>query len=671
MKEFQSNLNINFGWLAASFMVLLFAFYMRIGFHEFMTVTHYLNIFSVAVLIFVLPEFLSSFSFLSSRSPSQVSWSPSQVSRSTDQVSWTQTAEFYTILTILMLSGIGLLMPFLPFFGLFIYGIWVGAALLIIWSIWNIRNSFNVVPLLLAAILGFILVLDLFHSEGVTPLFYERIVLGTGFIDTLNHAAISNIFSQHLASSTGVDGIVHYSYHWGSHALFGGLKNLVGVDSIAFYNVVYPAIFLILLFKVLFNFIARIGTYYENFPLNGTMILVVMLIVFSVELFVTRVFTWMESTTVANIFMILYLNLLFVYSKRDQEVKATFFMFTFLILMLISIVKISHGFVLTAAIGYLALRFHANWKMFLSLTISGLALLWIVLNYVLFFDQVADVSRNLSGNLLIYYIFKRMEVFWSNSGMSWSYFAGILVSVLGLLRLGYLTSFKSLKNAFLERKMIPFELLILMNILGLAGAVIVSEHGLDVFFFLSLQLLLSTLFVIYLVVQKVHKYELKSWYVTILSFVIFAMALVSRPEMIDHMVRKGSYLRDLQEMSSGRQHLHALMGDLMLQSRRLDAKKTAIYIPQSEHWYYASQSNMISAPFIAPSLSGFVLIGGISEQIWFSEISRYGYNVYRNRREVLIYDVNEAMNQAKLHEFESLLVYRVEDGALKSTLIDL
>ena len=124
-------------------------------------------------------------------------------------------------------------------------------------------------------------------------------------------------------------------------------------------------------------------------------------------------------------------------------------------------------------------------------------------------------------------------------------------------------------------------------------------------------------------------------------------------------------------MSSGKQHLHALMIDLMQQSRRLDAKKTAIYIPQSEHWYFASQSNMIGASFIVPSLSGFVLIGGISEQLWFSQISRYGYNVYRNRRKALIYDVNEAMNQAKLYEFESLLVYRVENGSLLSTLIDL
>ena len=77
---------------------------------------------------------------------------------------------------------------------------------------------------------------------------------------------------------------------------------------------------------------------------------------------------------------------------------------------------------------------------------------------------------------------------------------------------------------------------------------------------------------IYLIVQKVQKYELKSWYVTVLSFAIFIMALVSRPEMIDHMVRKGGYKRDFQEMSSGKQHLHALMIDLMQQYEMVKRK---------------------------------------------------------------------------------------------------
>lgn len=647
----KSRLNSNLGWVLASFSVLFFVFFIRTGFHPFISVSSYLNIFSLAIIVLILPDYI--------------------VRRGNHTERWFTTPEFYTVVLIIGLTFLGLLVSFIPFLSYVIYILWLIGLFLLVWTIIQIRSEFRLVSLILPIFIGFVFILDVYHSEALSPLFYESIVLGSAFFDVLNHAAISSIISEHLASSTGVDGIVHYSYHWGSHAIFGGLKNIVGVDSITFYNVAYPTIFLMLLFKTMVSFTLRVSHQLSSDKVSETAIMVIMVILFSISLFVTRAFSWMESTTMANIFMMLYLGTLLVYLKSNNRVNPAFLIFSFIVLLALSTIKISHGFVLIAGILYLVMRTQKDFKLYASLIVLGSVTIWFVLNYVLLFDQIADDARDLSGTVLIHYFVKRMQVFWTNSGMTWTYFAGILMSIIALSRMGYFKNVESLKSALTEHKVLEFEFLVVLNLVGLAGAIYVSEHGLDVFFFMSVQILISTIYLMQLFAKKLSNLSLHPGITVVLILLILSMSLISRPEMVDHLFQRGNYQRQMQILNADRQTVHDLLVDLTNSENQWNPKSVAIYIPQSEHWYYGSQSNMIGAPFIVPSISGLVTIGGISEHIWYSENSRYGYNVYRLKRDSLIYELDDAISSARNYGFETLLVYRQENGRLAREIVQL
>jgi len=645
------HLNHTLGWLLASLLILIFVYVMRLGLHPFISSSSYFYIWSLATVLFLLPDFL--------------------VYKFCKVEKWYNSSEYFTIVVLIGLSLLGLFGSKFTVIDYFIYPIVMSAILLVTWALYRIWGEVQYMSILLPAFMGFVFVLDIYQSEGLSPFFYEKIVMGTGFIDTLNHAAITNIFSNHLASSTGVDGILHYSYHWGSHAIFGGLKNLLGIDSISFYNVGYPSIFVVLLFKSMLGLVLRLNKYLLSNKLETNVVLVFMIFLFSTNLLTTRVFFWLESTTMANIMIMLYLGILLMYLRDKKDVGTHFLLFSFLVFLIISTIKISHGFVIISGMGYLILRTQRDIKLLATMFVLGLIISLFVFNYVLLIDKVVDTGRNLNGNMLILYISNRMIVFWSNSGMTWTYFAGILVAILALSRNGYFSSLSSLRSAIYNRSILGFELLIVLNIIGLIGAVYVSDHGLDVFFFMSIQLLLSSIYVIQLFAVKWTSMEIHPKISNFLIGVVMIMVLVSKPENVSHLANKGIYSRQMESLKTEREILNDLLIDLKVIQNKLDPDAVAIYIPQSEHWYYNSQTNMISAPFIVPSISGFVLIGGISEQIWYSDFSRYGYNVYRFGRDGIIYDTDEAIDRAREYGFSKLLVYSKDNNRLSREIISL
>ncbi|MGE3316765.1 MAG: hypothetical protein AB7O26_16730, partial [Planctomycetaceae bacterium] len=86
------------------------------------------------------------------------------------------------------------------------------------------------------------------------PLFMERLASGAGHIDTLFHAAVSNMIRTQGVPSTGLDGAPFLHYHFGSHGLIAFLCNLIGVSVIDFYNVGYAIVFVPFLLQCLVAF---------------------------------------------------------------------------------------------------------------------------------------------------------------------------------------------------------------------------------------------------------------------------------------------------------------------------------------------------------------------------------------------------------------------------------
>ena len=83
----------------------------------------------------------------------------------------------------------------------------------------------------------------IYGSGYLSPLFSELLVLrGSAHQDTLFHAAVSEMWIQLHTPTTGVEGVVHLTYHWGSHWIYGGLANLTGLSAIDGYQLLPPAL---------------------------------------------------------------------------------------------------------------------------------------------------------------------------------------------------------------------------------------------------------------------------------------------------------------------------------------------------------------------------------------------------------------------------------------------
>lgn len=186
-----------------------------------LNVYNYLSIFSLAATIFILPDFV-------------VYYFPGKNR-------WFETGEFYTIVLIIFLGITGLVMgPYAEFVNYILLPAGIGLAF---WEFFRFLKLNNKMLNLLsgATFMGFMVLL--FYSQWFhTPVYPEVIILGQGF-DQLFHSSISNMFSTVGYATTGLDGVPYFNYHWGSHILFAGFKNFTGVNTIMFYNIVYPAIF--------------------------------------------------------------------------------------------------------------------------------------------------------------------------------------------------------------------------------------------------------------------------------------------------------------------------------------------------------------------------------------------------------------------------------------------
>jgi uncharacterized protein (TIGR02145 family) len=638
-----SRISLNLGWVLSSWLILFVAYFMRIGLHPFVDTTVYVTLGSIATVFLLLPEWLAS--------------------RERTTSNWTHTSEFYSLIVIVSVCGLGLLAGNGTIGDWIARGLWALAAGLTVWAVYRAGLSLRVLTLLASATLGALFALDLYHTEGVTPHFYERMILGSAFIDTLGHAAISKMFATHWVSSVGLDGLVTFKYHWGSHALLGGIINLASTDAIAGYILAFPAIFLVFLFKSTVDFVSRIGEYYGQ-RVSALGVVMVLFMILLVQLFVTRPYLWMESTTVANVFMFLFLGIILTYAKQHKALDYGIVVFSVVMLVALSVLKISHGFVLVCGLGYATLRAYPSIRTLGILVLGGLVVFLVVLGYVLLIAETMTTGLDLSLNALIYYVGQRFKVFWSYTGLPWAYISGVMIAIAVWMLRGYLSSVGAFFNAVREKSTIELEALVVVNLSGFAGALYVSEHSLDVFFFLSVQLILSLCYVMYLVVRPLTGVPVTRWVVLAGVQLVLGVGASTKTNLMDLPVRKKEYISAMDARTTAQTNVLELMADLKRLPSEFDPKETAVYIAKDQDWYYGSQLNMLGAPFIVPSMSGFVSVGGISEVVWYSSTIRYGYDEYRLLRDGLIYETSEAMAAALEYGFQQLVVYRVEDQKL-------
>src|SRR5437868_5082492 len=97
--------------------------------------------------------------------------------------------------------------------------------------------------LITVLLFGFFSAAYLWGTVDRDPLFKEQLIMGLTPLDTLFHSALSRMLQVHGVSSTGLDGLPYLSYHFGSHWLFAGWANLLGITTLEFYECGFPIVF--------------------------------------------------------------------------------------------------------------------------------------------------------------------------------------------------------------------------------------------------------------------------------------------------------------------------------------------------------------------------------------------------------------------------------------------
>jgi hypothetical protein len=111
-----------------------------------------------------------------------------------------------------------------------------------------------VISVLILAVMGVWVASVVWGSGYLTPLFVEQLIAGKGQLDTIFHTGLSNMILTYGVPSTGIDGLTRISYHFGSHYLFAQLPFLLGVGVPEVYNLVYPVVFVPLMFNTFISF---------------------------------------------------------------------------------------------------------------------------------------------------------------------------------------------------------------------------------------------------------------------------------------------------------------------------------------------------------------------------------------------------------------------------------
>jgi hypothetical protein len=628
--------------LTGTLLVLLFTWWSRTGLMPLLTFYNYMSIFSLAAIIFILPDFIAYYSPGKNR--------------------WFETEEFYTMVLLLVLGMLGLIAgQYAEWFNYLLLPVGIGLAFGELISFLKLNKALKL--LAGTAFMGFIILL--FYSRGFhSPVFPEIIILGQGG-DQLFHSSISNMFLTTGWPTTGLDGSPFFQYHWGSHILFAGLKNLIGINTILFYNVVYPAIFIPLFFKSFFSFLHRLFIFKHEESVPVLFVTALLAIIYSFGFGNMTGIQAMplvtESLAVSIVFTFLYGSVLLAYvseKSKNQLISNQFILFSTAIILIIASTKISTGFVLAAGLLYLALRTTLKTSVLIKIFISGLII--AILTYLVVFPE-ARAARNVP-------FMGKVANFWASSNSFITYFLGVLLLILVVMKHQQLKSWNDYKKIFDSKKYLDLEVLFIFNLVGAVGALYVSANMQDVYVFFAVQLYISLVFITYYLQNKYYNFKATNKVKTLFLLIVLTMSIISRLDILKSAVQVIHTKRELTSLTKQQEVLKEYINELFKLDAEGNKKGKCIYIPHSEKWYYKSQYWDLGSAMITPAVSGIALIGGISDSLLSLEYNYYSLVSYQKNVHPPIEDITVAKKTALRRGFKELIQYKAVNGKLEKEI---
>lgn len=462
------------------------------------------------------------------------------------------------------------------------------------------------------------------YGKGYHKWFFtESAAIGGGIIDTYFHAAIAESIHQMGVVSTSIDGTPYFQYHWFSHWLLGGLSQGIGINSFAFYNLFYPALFVPLGLKMFycsyrqFSKLGLLGHRENPIAFAVSLILFYSLPIIpsvNIQPFIG------ESQCIAWIFVTGHIALLIntLQVKKTNNKQTTLIILTsFAFGLLISFTKISTGFVW---LGALSILFVARvpkrmwiWSIPLFLTIPLL-----ILKYILILD------RNVASTSLI----ERVNNLFGKSDQFFFLFWVPILLVISRHVIKWprwKLSISSLQNSR-DTNLLSLILLIGVWVLGWVGAIAASSWRPDVMYFVLPGLLLSLPIWTELIDKLIRSYTPR---VQIISATIVISAIVfSTPRIFGGLVlaqQEYTAVTNIEENSLQRIAFIKLLNQI----RSKNDKNILIAISSEESWFWDAQPHKLATSFLIPAISGVPMVAGVPKDILNSDYQYYSVADYK------------------------------------------
>ena len=594
-------LKINLITLFFSLAFSLFYYYFQLKFSAYAVLsTEIIKAFSLSVIVFFLPDIVSQYFKI-------------------------RTCGMCTPFLIIILAAFGLFIK-IPFVLLIIFA--TSIILFILYhnrrnltaNRYRIGKTLSLILILIAAVM--FLIPTFFSVAYHSSLFLERIVSGEVHIDTLFHTSISHIFLKHHVISTGLHGTPYLHYHYGTHVIFAGLSNLVGVKPIVFYNIFYPIIFVPLIIKSFFvlsqKVIERHNAHLSTI-LHAVTIFAALFWLLPEELVKLRAHPYVSESfcvaiTFSFFFLSDYINITEVVKNNKKLslflIISSVFMFTVVLFL-----KVSVGYIFLAIIFYLFFRIYSlkHYAVYFFLIAAGGILLW----YFLQFIHSSGEPNNLTLKTLLF-----VQI--NNSTL-----IGIFVILFVIKEDLFNNFFGKIKKFIHNRQYLNVELFIVAVIASLLPIFIISTLRYpDRFYFRLYPFFLGIATVIPLISVYITKFFKKnkiSQNTVTIAWLIFALFL---------------FAYNLESSYNGYKRIpkakiihnsEATKYNKLLQTLNNTSYKdgTVFYVPSSNkvYWDEWATTYPLSVHFIIPSYTGMPQLFSIPYK---SDLMGYSFAKYRN-----------------------------------------
>ena len=628
---------INLVCLVSSVFITLILYLAQRGQISFVKTEDYFTALSMAALLISLPDLLAN-SFFKSKA-------------------WFTNSAAITILLVVVLAFCGILKTFdIDPFYYFRYAIWGGGIFLFLFEIFRLKHVEGKYFVFVGVVVITGIVIREYSQSYHSLNFEKKILEGIAHVDILFHMAISNMFSSGEWSTTGLHGTAYMNYHWFSHTIFAGIKNLTGSNVHVVYNLVYPTVFIPLFFKVQY----RAAVDFCRWKGLGQ-IRPLAYYTFSALLYWLVNLNFLkhlqplssESFCVSLILGYSFFSCLMKYGAASSKKRNWFYIFSAVLILIILFTKISTGFILLS--GLILVGALRDFNLSNVLLIFVLLVLILIPSYFFLFP----LDRTTVSVSLV----ERVYGFMLGTHGGLVFLPG---AVLFFQFLSYKPKKESWMNFLWGSLKSDMGFLGILMIASLICGIYVSNNSSDVFYFVAVQFFFTILYIFGYLNQAVKKWYFKKGKRAVLLAVLAVMSTFAHPEVWLQIVKEIKVEGKDMDMTENERFLFSSLTILRELEQRPDKSSIAVYIPSSEKWFHHSQSyRPLASLFVVPAYSGIASVGGIPDSLLRTNYNYYSIYYYRDQEPLLsVTGIESAKKAAAELGYKLLVVLRTVEGRL-------